>query len=50
MLRRKRHCWIKDALIAIGVATIAVVGYEVLGFLGALLAGGGATSFLYLIL
>jgi hypothetical protein len=41
---------LKDALIAFGVAIIAVGGYEVLEFFGALLAGGGATSFLYLIL
>ena len=40
MLRRKRHRWIKDALIAIGVALIVVGAYELLSFLGAVLVGG----------
>jgi hypothetical protein len=30
MLRRKRHRWIKDALIAIGVALMVVGAYELL--------------------
>ena len=40
MLRRKRHRWIKDALIAIGVAALAVGIYKLLGFLGMALVGG----------
>jgi hypothetical protein len=40
MLRRKRHRWIKDALIAIGVAALAVGIYKLLGFLGMVLVGG----------
>ena len=39
-LRRKRHRWIKDALIAIGVALTAVGVYELLDFFGAVLVGG----------
>ena len=30
MFRRKRHRWIKDALIAISVALMAVGAYELL--------------------
>jgi hypothetical protein len=40
MLRRKRHRWIKDALIAIGVALVAVGAYKLLGSLGVVLLGG----------
>jgi hypothetical protein len=40
MLRRKRHRWIRDALIAIGVAVLAVGIYKLLGSLGVVLLGG----------
>ena len=40
MLRRKPHRWIKDALIAIGVALVAVGTYKLLGSLGVVLLGG----------
>jgi hypothetical protein len=40
MLRRKRHRWIKDALVAIGVAALVVVIYKLLGSLGVVLLGG----------
>jgi len=40
MLRRKRHRWIKDALVAIGVAVLAVGIYKLLGSLGVVLLGG----------
>jgi hypothetical protein len=40
MLRRKRHRWIKDALVAIGVAALVVGIYKLLGSLGVVLLGG----------
>jgi hypothetical protein len=39
VLRRKRHRWIKDALIAIGVALVAVGIYKLLGSLEVVLLG-----------
>ena len=40
MLRRKRHRWIRDAIVAIGVAVLAVGIYKLLGSLGVVLLGG----------
>jgi hypothetical protein len=40
MLRRKRHRWIGDALIAIGVAVLSVGIYKLPGSLGVVLLGG----------